>query len=98
MNAIFSRVNVLAILSSESSSLTISLEIAQFNTIKASGILIPETSSYDLPCDMSLMLLKANSNCLSFHLSIRDPLAFNGLIGFLCSVFAFSNAKISVND
>ena len=96
---IFSRVSVPGILSSESSSLTISLGMAKFTTIKASGIFISKTSSYGLPYDI---IINANEN--QYQVSVLPiclvgaPPAFNGLSALLHSVFVLSKANISIND
>lgn len=96
MNTLFSSANIPAILSSESSSLTNSLEMTKFTTIKALTIMIPEISSYNLPYGIGVVLLRTNTSCLSYQ--FKAPCASNGLIALLHSIFAFSNANISIND
>lgn len=94
MSTLLSRVNVRA----ESSRLTFSLEMTTFTKIKASGILISNTSNYGLSYDSSMMPLKSMPDVSLIHSSIRVPCTFNGLIAILDSVFAFSKANISISD
>ena len=100
MNIILSIVNVPAILSYESPSLSISLEMTKFTTMKASDIFISKTSSYVLPCGISMMLLKTHTSCLVslIYSFILAPHAFNHLIALLYSIFTFSQANFFISD
>ena len=98
MNSIFSRVSVPAILSNESSSLTISLIMSKFTTSKTSAILFPDTSSCDLSYDVDVMLLRSNTSHFSYPFVYWDFHVFNGMMILLQLVVAISKAKISTND
>lgn len=82
----------------KSPSLTIFLEMAKFTTIRTLDILILDTSSFDLHYDIGGILLRTNTNYLSYPFVYQVPHAFNGLITLLHLVFVFSKANISIND
>jgi hypothetical protein len=96
MNFMFSITPV--ILSSESFSLTSPWEMAEFTILKASGILISETSSYALLYDISMMVPRASSSCCSYSFVYWSSSCFPGSDYFLkFSIYLFKG-QVCVSD